>query len=166
MKSKSTTNARKWREMPDWNQSFSLEKDCFQSAILLHFQAFIVCYAFSELNFRFLSINKKGQRKISMWGKYSKVCKESIHIVLSLTLPWPQNNIVPPLMMATPTTDEDDQRWRWELRLYLVSFRRCKFKVSAFCLPRFALLDCCQKLLPQNMLITSFHFQRLLLASS
>ena len=35
--------------MPDWKPSFSLEEDCFQSGISLHFRAFIVRYGFSPL---------------------------------------------------------------------------------------------------------------------
>ena len=31
-------NAQKWREIPKWKQSFSLEKCCFQSGVSLHFQ--------------------------------------------------------------------------------------------------------------------------------
>ena len=34
--------------MADRKESFSLEKDCFQSGISLHFQAFVVGYGFSE----------------------------------------------------------------------------------------------------------------------
>ena len=41
-------NARKWREMPDWKQSFTLGKDCFQLGISLHFWAFFIRYNFNR----------------------------------------------------------------------------------------------------------------------